>query len=319
MLLVDAMARALGLPQAGSGEVAYGVVDGFLVQVQLAERNGLTRIEVIVRYAGEGKEEELRRAPDDSPDVKASGIRFRHVQIDDTTATLGIFHEQLSFPEESVVLRRARAFLEVVKSVSAPEPATCRCCGSPSPEDPVLFGGVVDRVCPACIERLQHEEQLAAAEYQSRTANLPLGLVCAVLAGIVGGGLYGAVMIATNYMYWALAIVTGAMVGFAATVGAGKGGLAVQAIAMAVTIGSVLAGLLGFLAYQLDAQAGAAGATVDWRRFIAESPDLLLATPLSTLFSLCGGLIGAWTAIRLARHPKFADANPAQGASANGS
>jgi len=189
------------------------------------------------------------------------------VQIDDTTATLGIFHEQLSFPEESVVLRRARAFLEVVKSVSAPEPATCRCCGSPSPEDPVLFGGVVDRVCPACIERLQHEEQLAAAEYQSRTANLPLGLVCAVLAGIVGGGLYGAVMIATNYMYWALA----------------------------------------------------AGATVDWRRFIAESPDLLLATPLSTLFSLCGGLIGAWTAIRLARHPKFADANPAQGASANGS
>src|SRR5205814_2170288 len=150
MLLVDAMARALGLPQAGSGEVAYGVVDGFLVQVQLAERNGLTRIEVIVRYAGEGKEEELRRALDDSPDVKASGIRFRHVQIDDTTATLGIFHEQLSFPEESVVLRRARAFLEVVKSVSAPEPATCRCCGSPSPEDPVLFGGVVDRVCPAC-------------------------------------------------------------------------------------------------------------------------------------------------------------------------
>jgi hypothetical protein len=116
---------------------------------------------------------------------------------------------------------------------------------------------------------------------------------------------YGGVMIATNSMYWVLAILSGVMVGWAAVKGAGKAGVVVQAIAGVVTVASVLAGLLLFIAYAVDKKFAADGNTVNWVAFVKETPHLLVAAGRDTIFSLVGGLIGAFYAIRKARPPSF--------------
>src|SRR5438105_3232783 len=67
-------ARALGLTQFASG-IAYGTIEGHLAQVRVVANSSGHCLEVLFRHAGEGKEEALRRAVDESPEVKASGVK----------------------------------------------------------------------------------------------------------------------------------------------------------------------------------------------------------------------------------------------------
>ena len=113
-------------------------------------------------------------------------------------------------------------------------------------------------------------------------------------------------MIATDKMYWVLAILTGVMVGWAAVKGSGKAGVVVQAMAGMVTIASVLAGLVVFIGWIVNRQVEAAGSTVDWTVFLKHTPQLLWDAGQDTLFSLAGGLLGAFYAIRKATPPSFA-------------
>lgn len=314
--LVESTARSLGLTAAAPGGIAYGVADGFPAQVQLVRRNNATDLRILFRHAGEARLDDLRRALDESPEVKASGVERKRVEIDANKAVVTVRQRAiLGLPNAKVVLSRAQAVLGVLKAASSPAANTCRLCGSAAPDEPVLLEGVVDRVCPTCIERLEEEARQAAAEYHARSANLPFGLLAALVAGAAGGALYGGVMVATHTMVWALAIVTGLMVGLAAVKGAGKGGRPVQAIAAVVTVVSVLAGLLAFMAWQINSQVTAQGGTVNWARFVAMSPRLLVAAGGDTIFSLGGGLFGAWTAIKKASPPEFAPVHSAAKAS----
>jgi hypothetical protein len=194
--------------------------------------------------------------------------------------------------------------VDVLKRAVPDNRKVCRECGSTS-ATPAIVRGKVDRVCTACAERLEHEGAQAQREYESRPLNLPLGLVSSLVAGALGAAVYGGVMIATNSMYWVLAILTGVAVGWAAVKGSGKAGVAVQAMAGLVTVASVLAGLLVFIGYVLNKHVVARGNTVDWAAFVRQSPRLLWASGTDTIFSLAGGLIGALYAIRKARPPSF--------------
>ena len=72
-----------------------------------------------------------------------------------------------------------------------------------------------------------------------------------------------------------------------------------------VTVASVLAGLLVFIAYVANRRAEADGNTIDWILFVRQSPRLLWVSGRDTVFSLAGGLLGALYAIRKARPPSF--------------
>ncbi|TMB27938.1 MAG: hypothetical protein E6J62_18600 [Deltaproteobacteria bacterium] len=312
-------ASSLGLSQVGPGGVVYGVVDGFLAQIQLVgPRRKAQRLEVLFRHEGEGKEQEIRRALFEAPETKASGIKAKDVVIDSKTVRLTIRQGFLDLPDEKVILARVRALLAALAAVSSPGPQTCRSCGSASPAEVLVVKGVVDRLCPSCVERIEDEIRRAAAEYESRTANLPVGFVYALVAGAAGGAIYGGVMIATNRMLWMLAILTGVMVGYAAVKGAGKGGAVVQGMAAVVTVISVLAGLLAFIGYAAEQHLAAQGKAIDWALFLARSPQILISAREDSLFSLAGGIFGAVYAIKRARHPEFVPLRSPEKSSAGG-
>ncbi|MFL5414908.1 MAG: hypothetical protein ACJ78Y_02855 [Myxococcales bacterium] len=307
--LLASVAASLGLKQIEPDGVACGLVDGFPTQLALTEGKSMR---VLFRHAGEDNDIELRAAIAQSPEVKASGLKLALVTLRCGTVTLLITDGFVRVPSQEVILLRMRAVLQVLAAVSTAPAPTCRLCGSETGAEPVLWDGIVDLVCPACVARVEEDAQHAAAEYRSRAANWPLGFVCAISAGAVGAVLHAGVMTATGRMFWVLTIVSGMMVGVAAAIGAGKGGPAVQAMAAIVTVVSVLAGELGYFAYQLNQIVTARGGSVDWVLFMASSPMLLVGAWMNTLFSLLSGLAAAWVAIRYTRPPQF---NPVQTAS----
>jgi hypothetical protein len=311
-------ASSLGLSQVGPGGIAYGVADGFLGQIRLLGRGSKQRLEVLFRHDGEGKEQEIRRALLEAPDAKASGIKAKDVAIDGKTLRLLIRQGFLDLPDEKTILSRVRAVLAALVSTSSPGPKACHSCGSASQAEPMVVKGVVDRLCPACVERVDDEIRQAAAEYQSRTANLPVGLAFALVAGALGAAVYGGVIIATSTMFWPLATLTGVMVGYAAVKGAGKGGALVQGMAAVVTLVSVLAGLLAFIGYTAQQHLAAKGQTIDWAMFLARSPRILIAAGHDSIFSLAGGVFGAMYAIARARNPEFVAVRPPEKPSAGG-
>jgi hypothetical protein len=311
-------ASALGLSQIGPGGIVYGAIGGFLAQIQIAGRRNQQRLEVVFRHDGEGKEQEIRRALFEAPETKASGIKPKHLAISGKTVRLTIPQGFLDLPDESVILARVRAVWAALAVASSPGRQTCSSCDSTSAAEVLVVKGVVDRLCASCVERVDDQMRQAAAEYQSRTANLPLGLAFALVAGAAGGAIYGGVMIATNRMLWLLAILTGVMVGYAAAKGAGKGGAVVQAMAAVVTVISVLAGLLGFIGYTAQQHVAAKGQTIDWAVFLSMSPRILVSAGQDSIFSLAGGIFGAVYAIKRTRHPEFVPLRSPEKPSAGG-
>ena len=253
----------------------------------------------------EGRSDDVARAFGDSPELAAAGLKRKLVKTDADSVAITLLPRAFGgLPKVEVIEARVRAALAVLQRAVPDNRKVCRECGAANAE-PALLRGKVDRVCGACAERLEQEALEVQKAYLSRPLNLPLGLVASLIAGAAGAALYGGVMIATNSMYWVLAILTGIAVGWAAVKGSGKAGTVVQAMAGLVTVASVLVGLLVFIGYIANKQATAKGNTIDWILFARQSPRLLWLSGRDTVFSLAGGLLGAFYAIRKAKLPSF--------------
>jgi hypothetical protein len=300
------IATALGLGRRSSTGTFYGEIDGFAAQVSLVPKGNYKHLVAMLRFNAEGRADDVAHALSEAPEIAAAGLKRKLVTSDADSVGITIPPRPfLGLPNAEVVTARVRAALEVLKRAVPDNRRVCRECGAASAE-PALLRGKADRVCGACAERLEQEAIEVQKAYAARPLNLPLGLVASLVAGAAGAMVYGGATIATDKMYWVLAILTGVMVGWAAVKGSGKAGVVVQAMAALVTIASVLAGLLFFIAWVVNRQVEAGGNTVNWVAFLKQTPHLLWASGQDTLFSLAGGLLGAFYAIRKATPPSFA-------------
>lgn len=299
------IATTLGLGRRSSTGTFYGEMDGFAAQLSLVQKGNYRHLAALLRFNAEGRAEGVARALSESAELAAAGLKRRHVTSDADSVAITIPPRVfLGLPTAEVIAARVRAALEVLKRSVPDNRKVCRECGAANAE-PALLRGKVDRVCGGCAERLEQEAVEVQKAYEARPLNLPLGLAASLVAGAAGAAVYGGMMIATNKMYWVLAILSGVAVGWAAVKGSGKAGVVVQAMAGLVTVASVLAGLLVFIGYLINKQVEANGNTINWIAFAKQTPRLLWASGQDTIFSLAGGLLGAFYAIRKAKPPSF--------------
>jgi hypothetical protein len=169
----------------------------------------------------------------------------------------------------------------------------------------MLVDGVVDRVCPACLQRLTHEAKVASDRYDDLPMNLSLAVPAAAALALVGAVAWAALEIGTNRMYWLAAAGIGILIGWGTTRAAGKGGRPVQVLSAVFTVLSVLLGQLLFVAWHVNQQAKTEGMEIDWSAFAADSPAILKAGGSDTVFALVAGLVGALSAIARASKPKL--------------
>jgi len=305
LAVIGEASRKLGLRTAQRPDIAYGVKDGYLVQVASGTADGGVCAVEIVRYVDSSRDEAVRSAVAASEAVSRGTIKSRDIQIGDGLAIHRRRRRLFRSVDAGDVVNDVEALLASIKKVCPSPPAACRLCGSTSASEPMLLNDVVDRVCPSCIERLRHEVRRASQQYDDLPLNLPLAVTTAAITAVVAALAWGAIAVTTNRMFWAVAIGSGALIGYCTTRVVGRGGIAVQGVTGLFTIVSVLLGQTLFLAWQVHKHAQARGLVVDWKVFTAYVPSLLWTDTGSTLFALGGGLLGAYYAVKKAAKPKL--------------
>jgi hypothetical protein len=302
---VEQAGRRLGLQVRPGRKTAFGAKDGYLVQLVRGQDGSRQFVTEIIRHGDTRPLGIVRQAIQASPELAAGGIKPKKL---DVSAGMVVYkHTRPMFrglgPE--AVAREADALLRAVKRACPVMPEACRLCGSASGSEPILLNEVVDRVCPACLERLQHEVKRAREQYESRHFNLPLAVLTAAALALVGALVWAGLAVATRRVFWAVAIGSGILIGWGTTKAAGKGGPATQSLVALFTVASVLLGQLFTLAYHVDRIAKARGGAVIWTAFAAAIPRLLWNMGGDTLFALGGGLLGAYYAARRAGRPSL--------------
>jgi len=305
LAVVGEASRKLGLRTAQRPDIAYGVKDGYLVQVASGTADGGACAVEIVRYVDSSRDESVRSAVAASEAVARGAIKSRDIQIGDGLAIHRRRRRLFRSVDAGAVVSDVDALVASIKRACPPPAAACRLCGSTSASEPMLLNDVVDRVCPSCIERLRHEVRRASQQYDDLPLNLPLAVSTAAITAAVAALAWAIIAVATNRMFWAVAIGSGALIGYCTTRVVGRGGIAVQGVTGLFTIVSVLVGQALFLAWQVHKHAQARGLVVDWKVFTKYVPSLLWADTGSTLFALGGGLLGAYYAVKKAAKPKL--------------
>ena len=300
--VAEAGAR-FGLSSTRAGGLVFGLKDGYPVQLAARRAGNHEAVVEIIRYDDPARDEVVLKAIYGSGDGP-----FKAKQLKVGEGLVVYEHPRPMFRSLSAdaVTSEFEALLRAVKDAAPAPPAGCRQCRSSNGAEPILLNGVVDRVCPSCIERLQQEAKLNAARYESLPMNMPLAVMVAAILAVVSAGVWAAIAVVTNRIFWGLAIGIGVVIGWGTTRAAGKGGLPVQLTGALFTIVSVLLGQVFFMAWLLNQYAESHGTHVDWNEFTTEVPELLWESGASTLFALGGGLLGAWYAIGKASKPNLA-------------
>ena len=207
-------------------------------------------------------------------------------------------------PKPEDTAGEVKALLGELKTVVPAPGLGCRLCPA-TPVEPVLVNGLVDRLCPACLKKLQELGRQADQAYEQLPLNLPMAVLSAVLLAGAGAALWATVAIATDRMFWLLAIGIGVGIAWGTVKAAGRAGMEVQVLVGVSTLLSVLLGEVLFIAHIVQKQAEQSGGQVNWVLFARAVPSLLVGAGAATAFTVMGALFGAWTGMKSSSKPKL--------------
>lgn len=303
---VAAVGSEYDLSPPGKTGICYGICDGYLVQLTPGtNQQNAAQVAVSINYRTAALDEPVRQGLASSAALAEAGVTAKHVHVQDGVLTYvqgsgftgGFKPEQLRATVD--------ALLNTVRGVVPLPPCTCRVCGDGAQAGAILINGAVDCLCPTCLAGVQSAAQQAQAAYDAQPTRMGLAVATAVVAAAVGAAVWAGIVIATERMFWLLAIGIGALIGVATAKAAGKGGWPVQVLAVLATVVSVLVGNVLIYAYAANKEITAQGDTVDWLAFARAIPQLLVEGGGDTLFALGSGLFGAYYAARVTVRKKL--------------
>jgi len=206
-------------------------------------------------------------------------------------------------PKAEDVARLTDALRESIKPVAQGFDGRCEQCTSASTPALTLMNGVPIFICAGCQEKVHHELDQAAINYDAIVPNYPNGLALGIGAAVLGGVAWGLVAYAINRIFLYGAILIGYFVAGGVLKGTGKVTRFGQVIIPILTVASVLFGNAIFYTLAIMKHEGAPFSTK------------LLGAVLSHLWEIesAGGgvltilfaLVGAGYALYAARKPKF--------------
>lgn len=302
--IINEAGIALGLAFNPNEETVMGMKEGYPTQVLIRKKGNNLVLSGIVRYGDKSMDNVLKDSLSMMPELAQAGIKTKALEVGDGILMLNFVKGIRGFPKVDEIVGKMEILIQALKSFVSSPGLKCRICNQ-TVDQPVLINALVDRVCPTCIERLDAETRELKASYEMLPMNIPLAVLVAAALSIVGAVTYGGILIATNRMYWIIAIGIGILIGKGAGKAAGRLGWETQVLSSLFTIISVLLGLVFYAGYGLHAHAVEKGISVNWTTFLKNIPRILISMKSDALFSLGGGLIGAYYATRFTRKPKI--------------
>ena len=294
---------ALGLLSRPNEATVIGLKEGYPVQILTRKKGNNIVLSGVVRYDEPSMDSLIKDSLSKMPELKQAGIRKKSLEVSNGMLFLNVIKGITGFPKVEEFAKKMEVIIHALKSIVSPPGLKCRICGRTSVDNPILINGIVDLVCPGCIEKLEAETRDRQTSYDTLPINIPLTLLVASLLCIVGAAAYGGMIIVTNRMFWIIAIGIGILIAKGAGKAAGRMGIQIQIISGLFTVISVLLGLAFCAGYILHKHALTEGYNVDWSAFLKNLPMILVSMKTDALFSLGGGLIGAYYATRYTRKP----------------
>jgi hypothetical protein len=276
---------------------AVGTRDGYMTAVGFSRNREGARVVILLRFKKIEQPELVKSA------VKSAAIKKGKLGAVGNNFLRWEWKYSFTKPKPEEVAKLAEELRTAIKPVTMGFDGRCEQCASTSTPSLTLMNGLPTFICAGCQEKVRHELNQAAVNYEAITPNYPNGLVLGIGAAALGGLAWGLVAYAINYIFLYGAILIGYFVAGGVLKGTGKVTRLGQIIIPILTIASVLFGDAIF--YTL---------IVMKHQHVPFSGKLLNAIVVhlvdieskgSGVLSLLFGLVGAGYALYSARKPKF--------------
>jgi hypothetical protein len=303
--IIQDVATKIGIDYTTGQKTVYTIKDDYPIQF-LEGSDGNTPVLLgVIRFDEGNKDKLIKDTLLQDKSVMQTGLKSKSIEIKDGIITLKWTKGLLGYPKPEKIAEQFLSVFNTIKSMTGRPGLKCRVCASKDISGPILINGIVDRMCPKCIENLKKEVEDVKAAYEALPVNFPLAIIAAIVLAIVGAGLWAGVIAATHKMYWMIAIFVGLAIGWVTAKAAGKGGLPVQIIGFSATFISVLLGMIFYVGYVMHDEAVKVGQSVDWGALVQDIPSILMQAKGDVAFSLVGGLVGAFYAALKAGKPEL--------------
>ena len=276
---------------------AVGTRDNYVTAIGFSRNGQATNLVILLRFKKLDQPEQVKSA------LKSAGIKKGKLGAIGTNFVRWEWKYSFAKPKAEEVAKLAEDLRTAIKPVTTAFDGRCEQCASTSTQSLTLLNGMPMFICATCQDKVRHELNQAAVNYEAITPNYPNGLVLGLAAAAVGGLAWGLVAYAINYIFLYGAILIGYFVAAAVIKGTGKVTRFGQLIIPCLTLASVLFGDAIF--YTL---------IVMKEEHIVFSSRLLKVVVLhlwqiemqdSGVLSLLFALVGAGYALYAARKPKF--------------
>jgi len=276
---------------------AVGTRDNYVTAIGFSHNGQAANLVILLRFKKLEQPEQVKSA------LKSATIKKGKLREVGSNFVRWEWRYSFSKPKAEEVAKLVEDLRTAIKPVTTPFDGRCEQCASASTQSLTLLNGMPMFICATCQDKVRHELNLAAVNYEAITPNYPNGLVLGLAAAAIGGLAWGLVAYGINRIFLYGAILIGYFVAAAVIKGTGKVTRFGQIIIPCLTLASVLFGDAIF--YTL---------AVMKEEHVAYSSRLLKVVVLhlwqieiqgSGVLSLLFALVGAGYALYAARKPKF--------------
>jgi hypothetical protein len=276
---------------------AVGTRDNYVTAIGFSRNGQATNLVILLRFKKLDQPEQVKSA------LKSAAIKKGKLGAVGTNFVRWEWRYAFTKPKAEEVAKLAEDLRTAIKPATTAFDGRCEQCSSTSTQSLTLLNGMPMFICATCQEKVRHELNQAAVNYEAITPNYPNGLVLGLAAAALGGLAWGLVAYGLNRIFLYGAILIGYFVAAAVIKGTGKVTRFGQLLIPILTIASVLFGDAIF--YTL---------AVMKEEHVAFSSRLLKVVVLhlwqiesqdSGVLSLLFALVGAGYALYAARKPKF--------------
>ena len=276
---------------------AVGTRDNYVTAIGFSRNGQAANLVILLRFKKLEQPEQVKSA------LKSAGIKKGKLGEVGSNFVRWEWRYSFSKPKAEEVAKLVEDLRTAIKPVTTPFDGRCEQCSSASTQSLTLLNGMPMFICATCQDKVRHELNQAAVNYEAITPNYPNGLVLGLAAAAIGGLAWGLVAYGINRIFLYGAILIGYFVAAGVIKGTGKVTRFGQIIIPVLTLASVLFGDAIF--YTL---------AVMKEEHVAYSSRLLKVVVLhlwqieiqgSGVLSLLFALVGAGYALYAARKPKF--------------
>jgi hypothetical protein len=276
---------------------AVGTRDNYVTAIGFSRNGQAANLVILLRFKKLDQPEQVKSA------LKSAAIKKGKLGAVGDNFVRWEWRYSFTKPKAEEVARLVEDLRTAIKPVTTPFDGRCEQCASTSTQSLTLLNGMPMFICGTCQDKVRHELNQAAVNYEAITPNYPNGLVLGLGAAAVGGLAWGLVAYGINRIFLYGAILIGYFVAAGVIKGTGKVTRFGQIIIPCLTLASVLFGDAIF--YTL---------IVMKEKHVAFSSRLLNAVVVhlwqieiqgSGVLSLLFALVGAGYALYAARKPKF--------------